>query len=286
MLCLLLPILIAIPTHAAILPEALNVNPPALPGDSERHLLAVPGVRLHEANDFIGNTDKHVTETGALSVMATWDDHYSSTLSYKGRYLIPALRTSHDEDKSENPVGAHAEWVEAAFHQSITLYTDKTWALKLDGGVGYNDMGDHNFADLYRDVHKETGDRDESGEFGEKLDENFLAVTSGASVVVPLGDFNLIGGYQGMNSAAFREDAVEGALVWRISEGFGLTAKYASVRQKRSDFLDLKKHRAQAVAALRLFTIWTPSIMWVSPYIKGDPHGQWYVSPLSLTWPF
>lgn len=290
MKALLLTLLFASSTSFAgkILDESISINPHALPGDTERTQLGLPGVRLHEANDFYGNTDKHTSEAMSLSVMGNWGKYFSTGISYKGRFVQPALRLTNDKDKLTTPIGIYAEWAETSLNQSITVFKeDGIGAIKLDGGVGYNDFGKHGFTGLYQSVHEALGAEDDSDEFGERLEENFISSTFGGSIVIPFGDhINLIGSYQVMNSKIFREDAQEATLIWSISKDLAFSAKYSFIKQIRSNFYNLKNNREQFHGGVRLFKFWTPSIMYVSDYIKDDKYGQWYLSPVSFTYPF
>nr|MBA2405630.1 hypothetical protein [Bdellovibrionales bacterium] len=118
-------------------------------------------------------------------------------------------------------------------------------------------------------------------------DDHFISTTTAASVILPFSDqVNLMGSYQVMNSKIFREDAQEVSLVWSQSESFAAGVKYSWIKQIRSEFYDLRNNRNQFIAAIRLFKIWTPSIMHVSTYVRGDKYGQWYLSPISVTYPF
>jgi hypothetical protein len=62
--------------------------------------------------------------------------------------------------------------------------------------------------------------------------------------------------------------------------------KYMFIDQKRSHWWNIKPNRQQFLIGLRLFSIWTPSLMYVSPYVHGDDYGQLYLSPVSFTLPF
>jgi hypothetical protein len=264
------------------------VNPYTLPGDSEQNHLSVAGIRWHESNDFLGKTDKLMTQTSSLNVMDIWKDRYSTSVSYKGRFVQPILKTRYGKDELPAPLGIYAEWAEVMLNQSVTLMNKDLWpALKFDGGFGYNDFGDHAFADYHRNIHSFVGSKDEEKRYGQKQDDNFITTSAAASVILPFSDqINLMASYQIMNSKIFREDAQEVSLVWKNSESFGASVKYSFVKQIRSEFYDLRNHRTQFIAAVRLFKFWTPSIMRISTYVRGDKYGQWYLSPISLTYPF
>jgi hypothetical protein len=286
---LLLSLLITSSTWAGkILDESIGVNPYTLPGDSERTQLSLSGVRLHESNDFYGKTDKLVTEAMSLNVMSAWSKYFATSASYKGRYLTPVLKTKNGENPLPTPLGIHAEWVELSLNQSVTLFQDDSWgAIKLDGGFHYNDFGDHSFVKLYRGVHEAVGSPDETSKFGSPQDANFMSSSASGSVIIPFGEhINLIGSYQVMNSKIFREDAQEATLIWSVSKDLAFSAKYSFVKQIRSEYYDLKNNRTQYVGGVRLFKFWTPSIMYVSDYVKGDKHGQWYLSPVSFSYVF
>lgn len=280
---------LTLPLYAStILDESISVNPYTLPGDSERNQLSLSGVRLHEANDFYGKTDKLTTEALSLNVMGIWAKYFATSVGYKGRFVTPILRTKNGEGKLPAPIGIYAEWAEVSLNQSVTLFPDSQWAaLKLDAGVGYNDFGNHGFADIYTSVHDSLGSPDERDQFGQQQDDHFISSSASASLIIPWGDhLNLITSYQVMNSKIFREDAKEATLIWSVSKDLAFSAKYSYVKQLRSEFYDLKDHREQFLGAVRLFKFWTPSIMYVSAHVKGDKFGQWYLSPVSFTYPF
>lgn len=271
-----------------VLDEYISVNPYTLPGDSELNHLSLSGVRFHDANDFFGKTDKLMTEVSSFNVMDTWKKHFATSLNWKGRFVQPVVKTKYGEEEITPALGIYAEWAEVMLNQSVTLFQDDSWvALKLDAGIGYDDFGDHVFADVHRNVHSTVGSQDESDKYGEKLDDHFITTTTSASLIIPFSDqVNLMGSYQVMNSKIFREDAQEVSLVWRQSERFAASVKFSFVNQIRSEFYDLTNSRNQFIGAVRLFKIWTPSIMHVSTYIRGDKFGQWYLSPISFTYPF
>jgi hypothetical protein len=271
-----------------ILNEAIRINPYALPGDSERNHLMLDGVNIHEANDFYGKTDKLITETGSISVMGIWKKYFSSSIQYKGRFVQPVLRTRNTENQLETPIGIHAEWVEIGANQSVTFFEDDSWiALKLEAGLSYNDFGDHNFSQLYKGVHNFLGVDNDLHKFGKRIDTNFYSSRIASSLIFPIGDhINFLVSYQVLNSKIFREDSTELSVIWSISKDLAFSYKYSFVSQIRSEYYDLTNRRTQYIVAARFFKIWTPSIMHISPYVRGDRYGQWYLSPLSLTWPF
>ena len=278
-----------LPSQArTVLNELIKVNPYTLPGDSEQNHLSVNGIRWHESNDFFGKTDKLMTQTSSLNVMGIWKDRFSTSVSYKGRFVQPILKTRYGAEELSTPLGIYAEWAEVMLNQSATFISNDSWlALKLDGGFGYNDFGDHAFADYHRKIHNFVGSKNEEHRYGKKQDENFITTSGAVSVIVPFNDqLNLMGSYQIMNSQIFRENAQEVSMVWRKSESFAASVKYSFVKQMRSELFDLQNHRSQFIGAVRLFKIWTPSIMHVSTYVRGDKYGQWYLSPISVTYPF
>ena len=282
----LLVLLFTLTASAKILDESISVNPHALPGDSEKNSMMLQGLRLHEANDFYGRTDKLVTEQASLTLMGVWK-HLSSSLSYKGRYVTPVIRPRNGKPKLDQPIGIFAEWEETYFNQSITLYNGDNWGLKLDGGVGYNDFGPNGFTNLYKKIHRALGDDDESGKFGTRLTDNFISNNYGGSLIWGISEhINFLASYDIFNSKIYRENTAEGTLIYSISKDFAFSAKYSFIDQKRSDYYELRNSRQQWVLAARLFKFWTPSFMYVSPYVKGDNYGQWYLSPASFTWVF
>lgn len=284
--CLIL-IFTSATVQARLLGESLSVNPYALPGDSEYHHLTVPGVRLHESNDYFGETDKMISGTGSLSAMEIWK-HYSSSISLKGRFFQPILQTRNDQSNLQNKIGVYAETMEMYWNNSIILHDKKGPGLKVNFGTGYTDAGNHGLVNIYRKIHEVVDSPIKDSKFGEKLNINFRSTNYGVDLILPLHKrINFLVGGAVFNSKPFRENALEASLLCNLlGKDYALSLKYMYINQLRSEWWRPESHRQQVILAFRLFTIWTPSLMYVSPYIKGDRFSQYYLSPISFTYPF
>lgn len=272
--------------QAKILGESLMVNPYPLPGDSEYHHLSLPGIRIHEANDYFGDTDKLITGVGSLSLSGLWGI-FSSSLSYKGRFFIPVIKTRNDQPELQETIGVYAEAVETYLNNAINIYDDSSFGIKLNFGVGYTDVGEHGMVNLYRQIHAAIDSPIKDEQFGEKLHDHFVTTNYGLDLVFPIGGhINFILGGMIYNSKPFKEEALSSSFVLSFNSDFALSIRHLYITQKSSEWFDLREYRHQVMGGLRLFKIWTPSIQYVTPYIKGDDFGQWYLSPLSLTYPF
>ena len=262
------------------------MNPYAVPGDSEGNHLSLPGIRFHEANDYFGETDKLISGVGSLSIMETWR-HFSVSLSQKGRFIQPIIQTRNDQPKLKENIGVYAESMETFLNTSITLYSKKSMAFKINLGGAYSDIGDHGFVNIYRKIHEVVASPISDDNFGEKLKDHFYTSYYGFNFVFPLLDnVNYLIGAAAYNSSMMRENAIDSSLIISFSKKFAMSLRYTFVDQKRSDWWELKPNRQQFILALRLFSYWTPSLMYVSPFIKGDTYGQYYLSPISFTIPF
>ncbi len=269
-----------------MLGESLSVNPYAMPGDSEMNHLTLPGIHFHEANDYFGKTDKLISGVGSLSVMEVWK-HFSTSLTVKGRFIQPILQTRSDQPMLTEKIGVYAESMEVFWNNSITLYSKDSLGLKLSFGFGYTDLGEHGLVNIYRQIHDAVGSPVQDKLFGEKLKDNFRTSSYGVHFVFPVMDrVNFLIGTSVLNSSPLREDSYEASLIVSPSRSFALSMKYMYVDQERSDWWNLMEERQQFILALRLFSIWTPSLMYVGPYVKGDDYGQLYLSPISFTYPF
>lgn len=105
--------LLATSAEGKILGESIAVNPHALPGDSEATSLSLPGLRLHESNDYFGETDKLVSGGGSITLMGVWK-HFSTSISHKGRFIQPILETRNDQSELDEKIGVYAESIETA----------------------------------------------------------------------------------------------------------------------------------------------------------------------------
>ena len=272
---------------ATIQKEYIGVNPHALVGDTEFNHLVVPGVLFHESNDHWGQTDKYMSGAGSIWAMYNWE-HYSTSLSYKGRFMSPALEKKMGQKELATPIGFYAEWAETMWNQSFTIYDENTWALKIDTGLGYNDFGEHNLTKIYGAIHRAVGSPIKDDQFGEKLNDSFISTSAGAFVIAPISNtMTMMAGYSVYNSKAFVENSLEASTVLNFSRNWALSLKYMRVNQVRSEYYNnLRDVRHQYMAGLRLFTFWTPSIMYSSPLLKEDKYGQLYFSPVSFSYTF
>lgn len=277
---------ISLPSHARILGEYLRVNPHALPGDTEYHHLSLPGILFHESNDWYGNTDKLISGMGNITVSGVWR-HFSTSLGMKGRFITPILQTRNDQNYLTEKIGVYADSMETSWHNSITIYSQESIALKLDFGAAYTDVGNHGLVNLYRQIHDRIGSPVKDEEFGSRLKDSFWVATYGASFVFPLLDsLNMMVGGSAYDSVPFHEKSLQYSLVFSNGRNFAASFKFMYVFQQRSEWYELLGHRRQYIGALRLFSFWTPSFMYVSPYVMNDKFGQVYFSPISFTWAF
>lgn len=284
---ILLFLFFSLSAHAKILGETLAVNPYALPGDSEYHHLSLPGLRIHESNDYFGETDKMISGTGSLSAMGIWR-HYSTSISLKGRFFQPILQTRNDQIYLQDSLGVYAETMEMYWNNSFILYGRKGPGLKINFGAGYTDAGDHGLVNVYRKIHEVVASPVNDAKFGNKLKTNFLSTNYGLSLILPLHKrINLLIGGAVYNSKPFKENALETSFIYNLlGRGYAVSLKYMYINQLKSEWWVPSSHRQQVILAFRLFSLWTPSLMYVSPYVKKDRFAQFYFSPISITYPF
>lgn len=279
-------IFISLTAEARILGESIAVNPYALPGDSDAVNLAVPGVQLHEFNDYFGKTDKLISGGGKLAAMQSWR-HFSGSIGLRGRFIQPILKTRNDQPILTEKIGVYAETMESFLNLAYTFYNRNSLGWKFNLGAAYTDAGNHGLVNVYRKVHEVVASPVNDEKFGDKLHENFRSFYYGAGVIFPV--FKIVNLYIGgsvYNSRPFVEQAYEASIVSSYSRWLAFNLKYQFIDQKRSDWWTIRSHRHQFLAGLRISQIWTPSLMYVSPWVKGDNYGQWYLSPISFTWPF
>lgn len=276
----------SLPVEAKILGESLAVNPYAIPGDSEMNHLALPGVRFHESNDYFGETDKLVSGVGSLSVMEVWKN-YSTSFSLKGRFIQPILQTRNDQPLLTEKIGVYADSLETFWNNSITLYSRNSIGWKFNFGFGYTDVGNHGLVNLYRQIHEIVNSPIQDKLFGKKLNQNFMTSSFGLNVIFPIMDrVNFLIGSSVYNSPMLYENSYETSLIVSPAKTFAISMKYMYIDQKRSEWWYLKPDRQQFILAIRAFSVWTPSLMFVSSYVKKDDYGQFYLSPISFTFPF
>lgn len=281
--------LFSLEVHAKLLGESVTAISHTLPGDSDNTSLALPGFQVHEFNDYFGNTDKLITG-GSKGNLLLLGKNLSVKATIKAAYIQPIIRTRNDQHLLDKRIGVHAEQLESSLNLSYTHYRDQksnAMAVKFNFGAGYADVGNHGFVQAYRQIHHALGLGVDDDKFGPKLKEHFRYFSYGTTLIFPLGDMtNFIMGASVYNSPAFYEYLYEAGFFFSIGRQFALSFKYQWIDQKRSQWWPITNRRNQIVAGLRILSYWTPSMMYVSPYVKGDRHAQVYLSPISFTFPF
>lgn len=277
------------PLQARLLGESVTAISHSLPGDSDNTSLSLPGVQFHEFNDYYGNTDKLITGGGKANLL--WlGQHFSAKASFKASYIQPILRTRNDMDYLKEKIGIHGEELNSQLNLSYTHYRNQRsneMAIKFNVGAGYANLGNHGMVQMYRQIHRALGLGVSDDKFGPKRKEHFRYFSYGTTLIFPIAQtINFITGVSIYNSKAFYEYLYEAGLIFSFHRYFAFSFKYQWIDQKRSEWWNLTDHRKQVHAGLRLFTYWTPSLMYVSTYVKGDKHPQLYLSPISFTFPF
>lgn len=275
--------------EARLLGESVTAISHSLPGDSDNTSLALPGIQIHEFNDYYGNTDKLITGGGKGNLL--WlGKKLSAKASFKGAYIQPIIKTRNDMPYLDKKIGIHAEQLDSSLYLSYTHYRNQRsndMAIKLNVGAGYMNLGNHGFVQIYRQVHHALGLGVDDDKYGPKRKDSFRYFSYGTTFIFPLArTINLITGVSIYNSQAFYEYAYEAGLIFSFNRNLAFSFKYQWIDQKRSEWWELTDNRKQVIAGFRLFTYWTPSLMYVSSFVKGDKHGQIYLSPLSFIFPF
>ncbi len=248
------------------------------------HLYLVPnGIYFHpQYNDVTGDTDKLLTSSMKLGVLDVLADGWAYESCYFWRFLTPAFASSTKSGQLAKPVGVYADWMELKTAVAKSVYLG-TWLLRPQFSLGANHIGNKGAKKVHRWVHEVTKNSLEGLEYTNQpmgYFPSFGANIAAASEISKSGDQSLIGQMLvGIESSKMIKDLfLSGTTIWTIRKGWWeLAFDVRLIRQIGTEvYSDLKPYRYEGAASTALYGVYTPTIKYVSSYLKGDSVGQTY----------
>ncbi len=248
-------------------------------GDAGSFYLNKSGFTLHVFNnDYLGNTDKLMTASGHLFwYIQPKNKKHGWELSVQRRLLTPIIKTKHGKPPLDPPPGVYADQLES---RGAYSYIDGNMKIELGlSGQYYAGLGGDKITKF---IHKVIGAKDESSKYGDKIDNNYF---SGSVGVGFLTKYALVMLYV-HESPVMTETLVRLNLKFSGKKAqFGIQGE--AVHQLKSDFYgnDILDFR-HAYGLSYKYGWYQMTANYVSPYLKYDKYGQYYISPLILSWEF
>lgn len=267
-----------------------KARPLLIPGESS-HLYLVPeGLSVNPfVNDMWGDTDKLLTGGANIRFLTdAWGGSLHSSLNW--RFFVPDHEPKHGVPKLDPAPGHYADWI--GLHSSwAKLFEAKGELLKLQLSGGLAHIGHHGAADVHSFMHRIIGadlknlsyDNQPEGyhaEYGAELAWIPSSLNVSSSVLshqIAIGESH----YKVLSDRWLSWNSLYAA---PQSWTYGLELR--AIQQISSDtFEDFRASRYELSFGIRFNDYYSPSILYVSPYVKGDSYGQIYISLFSFNIP-
>lgn len=259
--------------HSQLMPQ-----PHSQLGDVDYAYLNKPGVYLQTLNnDFIGNTDKHLTHSTGVSYFGIMEST-GYEISIFRRLFTPALNKYFSAPRFPSPVGVLVDDTVVRFswgwqYKQFEIYPE----------VSLHSVGNHNARNVYNFVHGVIGSDKNFDEFGKEKTGNYIS--TGLKVSRSFNFFWLGGGYL---SSPLMEDAY-------LLMGVKLPIKHLDIEstfqikyvfQSYSVFYEKFESQRQHFQLGVRHGSYILYIAFNSRFLKDDPQGQWHIAPLNFhfTW--
>lgn len=266
-------------------------NPRGTIGEMGTMGLWEPGFHLSNENDSLGNTDKLVTQSSAVSINTLNESGLSFEVGYRWRLVTPIEETLIGEPKLESPIGPFIDWEEYSASMAKTVRM-KSGAFKFQATLAYNAMHDNYGKSLLRWAHEVIGT--DQIDYGPSLRSWHWGGGGELSYLTPTrvtGAGNAIGlswglGWSQNNLMQEGYTRIQLVSVW--SHDFKIGAEASYVRQFFSPIYArlIKPERIEAGLSIQITPYWRVGAKYVSPYLTGDAFGQYYWEVFGLSIPF
>lgn len=255
-------------------------NTPMSIGDPGSFYLNTEGLTLHFFNnDYLGRTDKLMTGSGSLFLYLIPNNQkkHGWEISVQRRLITPIIQTKYGQPSYSPPKGVYGDQLESRLGYS---YTSGHYKFELGiSGEYYAGLGGDR---IQKFLHTAIGAKDETHKYGEKIDGSYLAGSIGFGLVSKYVLLMIYG----------RESPIMRDAIARLSLKFGgktiqlgLQGEYAY--QFQSDFYlkDIEETRYGYGLSFK-WDWYQMSVSYVSPYLKYDKFGQYFISPLIVSYEF
>jgi hypothetical protein len=261
-------------------------------GETSNLYLMPEGIYFHPLyNDVNGGTDKQLTGSIKLGTLLNLYD-YSLESTVFWRLLTPSFKSEFNAPHLDRPVGRYADWLEwkSALAKVITIY-DHPFKLQLS--LGWNHVGDKGGKAVHQWIHKVTHNSIEELEYINQPEGRFWS--KGIEIafldhIYGLTHFSLdqsiaVGLESGRQMtetyARYNINSIVRKSWWEL----GLELRF--VRQHKSEFYsEIRPYRFEASAGTMLYGFFSPTIKYISPFLKGDDVGQTYFDFLHFNYEF
>ncbi|MCX6118642.1 MAG: hypothetical protein NT027_13965 [Proteobacteria bacterium] len=278
--------------HSTLLAPYFRASGQGAIGESSNLFLIPPGVYFHPLhNDVNGNTDKLLTASLKLGHLWVSKSVSIESVAY-WRLLTPSFREEFLGAYLKEPAGTYADWGELKTNVAKVLEFSPL-DVRIQGSVGYNDIGDKGGKKLHRDIHRLTRNSLENLEYTNQPKGRFFStgIEVGIAASGYSEEFNLrasqVLSATVENSRMMREFGLKYNFVFvNVPEWWEYGGELKIIRQASSEvYSKLMPTRFEAGFGVRVLRYLTPTVKYVSGYFENDPIGQTYFDILHINLP-
>lgn len=248
-------------------------------GDPGSFYLNEPGITLHvHNNDYLGRTDKLMTGSSNLFMYAlSPDERNGMEFSLHRRLTTPLIKARYGEEPLSSPRGVFADQLEMRLG-----YSYMSTKFKIELAASYEHYGNLKGDNILKFLHELTHSSTQSISAGEKIQNDYLAGAVGFGYLTcPV-----------LWMVYFRDSPVMRDALARMNIKFGtkdvqFALQAEAALQIQSDFYghDIEEWRYGSGMSFKWYW-YQISAGYVSQYLKYDKFGQFYLSPLIISYEF
>tara|TARA_B110001454_G_C12723098_1_gene435732 strand:- start:12218 stop:13042 length:825 start_codon:yes stop_codon:yes gene_type:complete len=255
-------------THVSLFPQ-----PNGQLGEVERLYLTNSSTYFQLFNnDFIGSTDKYLTNStgGSYTYKSKWE------FSLFRRLITPALSYDYGSPKLNQAYGVLSDDTTIG----VATYIQLDAKLVLYPEINLIFSGNQNAKQLYNFVHKVVGSTLNYNLYGKE--QTTITVSTGIKLIYE--DQYWYGGCGVFSSPYMNDLYVIGGLRYSYQQ-LAFTGQYKLVDQLSSKFYghEIKEERVEWQVGLGI-NWYLFYFRYTSSFLKNDPVGQYHIAPLNFHW--
>jgi hypothetical protein len=245
-------------------------------GDPGSFYLNQQGLTLHLFNnDYVGYTDKLNTASGSLFLYLQPNKNHGWEVSAHRRLFTPIIRTKFGTEPAfDPPRGIYADQLE-----SKVAYTYVDGHLKYEASFSAEYYAGLGGDDVAQFIHKVIGAHDDTDKYGPKFDDNLVSGILGMGFLTEYALFMVY----------IRESSLMRDATARLSLKFGKDYQFGFQgevsQQFKSQFYGEEIENYRYGYGLSYKHGWYQfTANYVSVYLKYDRFGQYYLSPIVISY--
>lgn len=241
-------------------------------------------------------TDKYLSNSSGggfhLGSEIEKEFYQSFAASLNWRAITPAEQPYYGAPNFKQPIGIYSDWIELSIAYALTWITTLGgWKAKIGGSIG--DVDNHGMKSIQRYVHKLLGQPYEYLTY----DNQPIGLTDGISSefayitpVLNIMEIELNGqvGIGKKYGKFMDEDFFVLNMILTYSPSFKIGIEQRLIKQLSSAVYGdiIESFREETAVSFLISPYNQITGRWVSPYLKGDSRGQFYLSFLDFNIPF